>query len=38
LVRAATTTRSDMMPLEMKVFWPLRIQRSPSLRAVVRIP
>ena len=36
LVRAATTTRSALPPLVMKVLEPLMIQSSPSWTAVVR--
>ena len=35
LVRAATTTRSALPPLVMKVLEPLMIQSSPSRTAVV---
>ncbi len=37
-VLATTMTRSELMPLVMNVFWPLRTQSSPSRTAVVRIP
>ena len=37
-VMAATMTTSAWMPLVMKILEPLRIQPSPSLTALVRMP
>ena len=37
-VRATTMTRSELMPAEMNVLEPLRIQSSPSRTAEVLMP